>query len=57
MTDDLKKEIKGFVENCRKMDWDNVSNLIIFLENSLMLLEKTIKENKKNGRTVTISKV
>lgn len=45
MTDDLKKEIKRFVENCRKMDWDNVSNLIIFLENSLMLLEQTTKEN------------
>ena len=45
MTNDLKKEINMFVDNCRKMDWDNVSNLIIFLENSLMLLEQTTKEN------------
>lgn len=48
MTEDLKKEIKGFIENCRKMDWDNISNLVIFLENSLMLLEQTVKKNKND---------
>jgi hypothetical protein len=45
MNAQTKQNIKDFIKSCDKMDWDNVSNLIIFLENSILLLKESIKED------------
>lgn len=43
MEEQTKKDIQSFIRATEKMDWDNVSNLIIFLENAILLLKESIK--------------
>ena len=35
-----------FIETCDKMDWDNMSNITICLENALYILNKIVKQNE-----------
>lgn len=42
MTNDIKRSIAEFIQNCEDMDWDNMANLTICLENAIHILKDIV---------------
>ena len=40
----LTTESKEFLLSCKNMDWENMANLTIALENAISLIEEFIRE-------------
>ena len=42
----LEYDIPGFIQECENMDWDNMSNVTICLENALQILKGIVKQDE-----------
>lgn len=42
MTNDTKCNITEFIQTCEEMDWENMANLTICLENAIHILKSIV---------------